>query len=53
MSNARLELEAKAIVEHACRLLREAQVYVDRLNVPHIGARLQEVIEQVEELRLS
>ena len=52
MSNARLGMEAKAVVDHACRLLREAQVYVDRLNVPHIGARLQEVIDQVEELAL-
>ena len=34
---------------HVIRLLKEAQAIIDEQNLPHVGARLQEVIEAIEE----
>jgi hypothetical protein len=51
MSNARLGLnpESSSAAQRALQLLKDAQAIVDGWNVPHIGARLQEVIEAIEE----
>jgi hypothetical protein len=51
MSNARSD-KAPAVLaaaEQVLRLLKDAQAIVDRWGLPHIGARLQEVIEAVED----
>jgi hypothetical protein len=50
MSNARLGSDPAAQgAQHAVQLLKEAQAIVDGWNLPHIGARLQEVIEAIED----
>jgi hypothetical protein len=51
MSNARFGSNPAAYgaASHVLLLLKEAQTIVDGWNVPHIGARLQEVIEAIEE----
>jgi hypothetical protein len=54
MSNARFGSSgAQGAATHAIRLLREAQTIVDGWNMPHIGARLQEVIEAIEEAAMQ
>jgi hypothetical protein len=51
MSNARLGSSAAAnsAAMQVIRLLKDAQAIVDGWNVPHIGARLQEVIDAIED----
>ena len=51
MSNARFGSNpaAYAAARQVLQLLRDAQAIVDGWNVPHIGARLQDVIEAIEE----
>lgn len=52
MSKARLGIDGKAREEviRALELLQEAQAVIDTLGRPHIGARLQEVIDALRAL---
>ncbi|MES2137425.1 MAG: hypothetical protein V4502_10260 [Pseudomonadota bacterium] len=53
MSKARFDMDAAtaATIPHALNLLNEALTIVDTLPRPEIGARLQHVIDSVEELQ--
>jgi hypothetical protein len=50
MSNARLGSDAtEGAATHVINLLKEALAIIDGWNLPNLGARLQEVIEAVEQ----
>jgi hypothetical protein len=50
MSNALLGSDAtEGAATHVINLLKEALAIIDGWNLPNLGARLQEVIEAVEQ----
>jgi hypothetical protein len=52
MSKARFGIgdSKREEVDRALKLLQEAQTVIDTMDRPHIGARLQEVIDAVRTL---
>jgi hypothetical protein len=52
MSKARFGIDdtRREEVDRALKLLQDAQTVIDKMDRPHIGARLQEVIDAVRTL---